>query len=99
MKSGNFLRRGVGMIAVLAATGYTQIASAADLSREPSSQADVKSDVPILTYTYQAAGASAGSLGAQAYGLGVGASGGVGINGPKQGIVGGGVTVWGSPLD
>jgi hypothetical protein len=53
---------------------------------------DVKNEVPILAYTYQAYGASKGTVGAQAYGLGLGASG-------QKGILGGGVTVWGAPME
>jgi hypothetical protein len=60
---------------------------------------DVKSEVPIVAYAYQAAGAQAHAVGAQAYGLGSGAAGGVGDDGAKHGIVGGGVTVWGAPID
>ncbi len=65
----------------------------------PAAPREVKTEVPILAYTYQASGVSAGSVGAQAYGLGSGASGGVGYEGQKRGIVGGGVTVWGSPFE
>lgn len=97
MNSGSLA--GLGLVTLVAAASFAETANAADVTKEPSSQGDVKSDVPILTYTYQATGASAGSVGVQAYGLGAGASGGVGINGPKQSIVGGGVTVWGSPVD
>jgi hypothetical protein len=60
---------------------------------------DVKNEIPILAYTYEAAGVSPGSLGAQAYGLGSGATGGVGLFGEKHGVLGGGVTFWGSPID
>lgn len=53
---------------------------------------NVKNEVPILVYAYQAYGVSKGTVGAQAYGLGLGASG-------QKGILGGGVTVWGSPME
>jgi len=53
---------------------------------------DVRSEVPNLAYAYTAHGATAKSLGAMAYGLGVGAAG-------QKGILGGGVTVWGAPID
>jgi hypothetical protein len=53
---------------------------------------DVRNEVPNYAFTYTAYGATAKTLGAQAYGLGVAASG-------QRGILGGGLTVWGSPLD
>lgn len=53
---------------------------------------DVRTEIPILAYTYTAFGASAKSVGAQAYGLGLGGAG-------QKGILGGGITVWGSPID
>ncbi len=56
------------------------------------STTDVKGEVPIVAYTYAAQGVSAGSVGAQAYGLGLAASG-------QRAVAGGGATVWGSPID
>jgi hypothetical protein len=53
---------------------------------------DAKSEAPIVAYAYTAHGASASSVGAQAYGLGLAAPG-------QKGLVGGGVTAWGSPID
>ena len=53
---------------------------------------DVRSEIPNLAYAYTAHGATAKSMGAMGYGLGVGAAG-------QKGIIGGGVTVWGSPID
>jgi hypothetical protein len=47
---------------------------------------------PNVAYAYSASGAAARTVGAQAYGLGVGA-------GRQRTVVGGGVTAWGSPLD
>ena len=85
-------------LATLATLGVTSTALAADPSSngdaappEPTTN-DVKNEVPILAYTYQAYGASKGTVGAQAYGLGLGASG-------QRGILGGGLTVWGSPME
>jgi hypothetical protein len=66
--------------------------AAPDDSPAPVLTKDVRSEVPNLAYAYTAHGASAKSLGAMAYGLGVGAAG-------QKGILGGGVTVWGSPID
>jgi hypothetical protein len=53
---------------------------------------DVKNEVPILAYTYQAYGVTPGAMGAQLTGLGLAASG-------QKAIGGGGVSVWGSPID
>ncbi len=61
------------------------------LEPPPAANKDVRNEIPILAYTYTASGVSAGSLGAQAYGLGLGGSG-------QKGVLGGGVTVWGSPI-
>src|SRR5437764_8457929 len=53
---------------------------------------DVRREVPIVAYTYSASGASAKTIGAQAYGLALAA--------PKQdGVIGGGGAIWGSPFD
>jgi hypothetical protein len=60
--------------------------------QETENARDVKSEIPILAYSYTAYGAPARTLGAQAYGLGLAASG-------QKAIVGGGGTVWGSPVD
>ncbi len=53
---------------------------------------DVRSEIPNYAYAYTAYGAAAKTLGVEAYGLGVAAAG-------QQGIVGGGLMVWGSPID
>jgi hypothetical protein len=53
---------------------------------------DVRREVPLVAYTYSAAGASAKTLGVQAYGLGLVAPG-------QDSVVGGGGSVWGSPID
>src|SRR5262245_56845433 len=53
---------------------------------------DVQREIPIVAYTYSAAGASAKTLGVQAYGLGLVARG-------QDGVLGGGGAVWGSPID
>jgi hypothetical protein len=63
-----------------------------DAPASPVPTKDVRSEVPNLAYAYTAHGATARSLGAMAYGLGVGAA-------DQKGILGGGVTVWGSPID
>jgi hypothetical protein len=55
-------------------------------------QRDVRSEVPILAYSYSAYGATAGTVGAEGYGLGLAASG-------QKGALGGGITAWGSPID
>ncbi|MEO6576175.1 MAG: hypothetical protein ABIP89_20135 [Polyangiaceae bacterium] len=53
---------------------------------------DVRSEVPNYAYAYTAYGATAKTLGVQAYGLGVATA-------RQRGIVGGGIMVWGSPVD
>jgi hypothetical protein len=53
---------------------------------------DVRSEIPNVAYAYTAFGATAKTMGAQAYGLGVGAAG-------QKSILGGGASVWGSPID
>jgi hypothetical protein len=53
---------------------------------------DVRREVPIVAYTYSAAGAPAKTYGVQAYGLGLVASG-------QDAVVGGGGALWGSPVD
>jgi hypothetical protein len=53
---------------------------------------DVRGEIPIVAYSYTAHGASAGSIGVAAYGLGLTAPG-------QRAIAGGGATVWGSPVD
>lgn len=53
---------------------------------------DVRTEIPNVAYAYTAHGATAKSLGAMAYGLGVAGAG-------QKSILGGGVTVWGSPID
>ncbi len=70
--------------------------SAADETRTPSPDAQVPTDVryqlPVVAYAYRAGGASAGTMGVQALGVGL-----VGSDG--HGVVGGGGSIWGSPLD
>jgi hypothetical protein len=53
---------------------------------------DVRNELPVVAYTYNAAGVSAKTIGVQAYGLGLVAAG-------QDGVVGGGGAVWGSPID
>ncbi len=64
----------------------------ADAARPPVQVGDVKNEVPIVAYTYQAYGVSAGTMGAQLTGLGLAGSG-------QRAIAGGGLTVWGAPID
>jgi hypothetical protein len=81
---------------LLPATALAQTAPAPD--ETPSATAsraeakDVRREIPILAYTYSAAGVSAHTIGAQAYGLGLAASG-------QDGVIGGGGSVWASPID
>jgi hypothetical protein len=53
---------------------------------------DAKGEIPVAAYTYTAYGAPAKTVGAYGYGLG--------LAGPRQrATAGGGVTMWGSPVD
>jgi hypothetical protein len=61
-------------------------------TQETETARDVKNEIPILAYSYTAYGAPAGTIGAQAYGLGLGASG-------QKAVLGGGGAVWGSPVE
>lgn len=75
----------------------TKVASASaaePVASEPSAEMlpDVKAAIPTLAYAYTAHGTYAKTVGAQASGLALGAAG-------QRAIVGGGVTVWGSPID
>lgn len=53
---------------------------------------DRKGDIPIVAYAYSADGAPEKTVGAYGYGLGLAAKG-------QDNAIGGGVTVWGSPID
>jgi hypothetical protein len=64
----------------------------ADIPAPATVDQDVRSEIPNAAYAYTAHGATARSLGAMVYGLGVGAA-------EQKSILGGGVTVWGSPID
>jgi hypothetical protein len=54
--------------------------------------AETRREPPIVAYTYAAHGAEAKTLGVHAYGLGMVAAG-------QDGALGGGGTIWGSPID
>ena len=53
---------------------------------------DVRNDIPIVAYTYSASGAPAKALGVQGYGLGL-------VAARQDALLGGGGTIWGSPVD
>ena len=53
---------------------------------------ETKTEVPVTAFTYAGGGVSKGSYGAMATGLGVGGKG-------ADSVVGGGGTIWGSPID
>src|SRR5690242_14958505 len=63
-----------------------------DAAAEKSDAHNVRADIPILAYTYTAYGAVAKTVGAQGYGAGLFAS-------RQSAVLGGGATVWGSPVD
>ncbi len=65
---------------------------AEDARDEAAAYRDRKGDIPIVAYAYSADGAPAKTVGAYGYGLGLAAKG-------QDSALGGGVTVWGSPID
>jgi hypothetical protein len=72
------------------------VATTAEPSGAPAaaaaSSSDVRGESPTYAYAYTAYGATAKTLGADAYGLGISAS-------RQKSVLGGGLTVWGSPID
>jgi hypothetical protein len=54
--------------------------------------ADAREGIPNVAYAYTAFGARPRTFGAQAYGLGLGAVG-------QRAVLGGGVAIWGAPID
>src|SRR5262249_48175082 len=81
--------------AAIAATFSSGLARADGPNDAPTANVEtkeVKNEIPIVAYAYSANGASAGTIGVQAYGLSLSGSG-------QRTLVGGGGTVWGSPLD
>jgi hypothetical protein len=97
------MMRAAALVVLAATLCWTGRAHAADVpapgAEEAARAPAVKTEIPILAFTYQAAGVSARSIGAQAYGSGTAAVGHVGLGGAKGGILGGGLTLWGSPID
>ncbi len=87
---------GITCLAALASLAFARTAHADtspnDAARVTIVDRDVKNEVPIVAYTYQAYGVSAGGVGAQLNGLGLVANG-------QRAIGGGGVTVWGAPFE
>ncbi len=80
-------------LALLAAGGEARADSHGDAALTTAAPPrDAKTEVPIVAYTYAAAGAPAGTYGAYLYGTGLGAS-------RQNAAAGGGVTAWGAPID
>src|SRR5262249_17878247 len=91
------------LFCVLSASGHAaaqeQFARASDGAHdtavEPANpqinENDPRSNIPILAYTYGATGSAAKTMGIQAYGLGLTAAG-------QSSTLGGGATLWWSPL-
>jgi hypothetical protein len=67
----------------------TDLASAPEIEV---STPDIRETIPNVAYAYSALGARERTLGAQTYGVGLVARG-------QRGTLGGGVSVWGSPID
>src|SRR5215471_10610577 len=70
----------------------TPTGDVAGAAAQPTAAKDVRREVPVVAYTYSAAGVSAKTYGVQAYGLGLAASG-------QDAVLGGGGAIWGSPID
>jgi hypothetical protein len=58
----------------------------------PARPRDARQDLPLVAYTYSAQGAAPKTVGAYGYGLTLAAAG-------QDATIGGGATVWGSPID
>jgi hypothetical protein len=78
--------------AITLAFGSVALADTPDTTTGAAPARDVKNEVPIVVYTYGATGAPAKTVGVEAYGLG-------NSGGGNRAILGGGATVWGSPVD
>lgn len=89
------MRRAPFAVLAVALSSFAASASAAppnDTTTGPGAPRDAKGEVPIVAYAYGAAGAPVNTVGAYAYGLGL-------AGGSQRPTAGGGVTVWGSPVD
>lgn len=73
------------------ASNAARAGDADSTTRSQGADTDVRGAMPIVAYTYSATGARAGTMGAAAYGNGLTSS--------SRPTVGGGGTVWGSPVD
>jgi hypothetical protein len=88
----------LALLGILGALGWSTPAAAqqgpADVPRDDAPARSALTEAPTVAYAYTAHGASAGTMGAQTYGLGL-----AGRGDGRGAIVGGGVTVWGAPID
>ena len=91
MRSPLLVSIGVAASATFAA-GAAHADSAGDTASELHAQPPANDASPIAVYTYRAAGAAAHTVGASAYGVALSSSG-------QKTTAGGGLTVWGSPVD
>ena len=67
-------------------------ADGSDATDTARAEPDVKGEIPNAAYAYSAYGATAGKVGVQAYGMGLGGR-------AQRATLGGGGAVWGSPID
>jgi hypothetical protein len=81
-------------IAVLTSPGLALADGPHDTPEPIAVTKEVKNEIPNVAFAYTAHGVSQGTLGVQAYGLGVGAGGG-----GQKSFLGGGGAVWVSPID
>lgn len=81
-------------VAALVTTGRAFADVPNDSAPSGSASKEGKDEIPNLAFAYTAYGSSKGTIGAQAYGLGVGAGGG-----GQRSFIGGGGSIWASPID
>jgi hypothetical protein len=91
---GRFARYAL-VAASIAASSFAAFparADGGDASGGARPEPDVKGEIPIVAYAYTAHGATAGKVGVQAYGVGVGGR-------DQRATLGGGGMVWAAPID
>ncbi len=79
---------------VLLAASPAGAQSPSDAPSDREGTPDARGSSPIVAYTYAAAGAAGHTMGAQTYGLALGGRGA-----GRGAMLGGGVTIWGAPVD
>src|SRR5512140_2112604 len=89
--------RSLALVGILGAIAWSTTASAQaapDVSAGDTPVRSALTEAPTVAYAYSAHGASAHTIGAQTYGLGL-----AGRGDGHGAMVGGGISVWGAPID